>query len=104
MSNTWWLALLLLGVWYWWDTLRTKEAARLSGLHACQQAGVQFLDDTVQRKRLWLRRNQQGRLQLCRLYFFEFTSDGAQRYEGRIVVLGKQVQEVDMDAYRITTD
>jgi len=38
---------------------------------------------------------------LCRLFFFEFSSDGAQRYQGRIVLLGKQVREIEMDAYRI---
>jgi hypothetical protein len=62
---------------------------------------VQFLDDTVALKKLWLRRAEDGRLQLCRIFFFEFTSDGAYRYHGRIVLSGKQVREVAMDAYRI---
>ena len=93
--------MLLASLWYWWDTLRTKELARLAGLRACQQASVQFLDDTVERKSIWLRRNSRGSLQLCRLYFFEFSSDGAERYQGRITLLGYQVKEVEMDAYRI---
>ncbi len=93
--------LLIAGLWYWWDTLRTKEIARSAGLNACQQASVQFLDDTVERKKLWLRRNRIGSLQLCRLYFFEFSSDGAERYQGRITMLGHKVREVEMDAYRI---
>jgi hypothetical protein len=95
------LALLGMGMWYWWDTVRTQEIARSAGLRACQQASVQFLDDTVERKRQWLRRNTQGRVQLCRLYFFEFTSDGTQRYQGRIVMFGQAVREVEMDAYRM---
>lgn len=104
MTNGWWLAPLLIGLWYWWDTLRTMETARQAGYRACQQAEVQFLDETVERKRLWIRRNPQGSLQLCRLYFFEFASDGAHRYQGRIVLLGNQVSEVDMDAYRLPED
>lgn len=95
------LALLGMGMWYWWDTVRTQEIARSAGLRACQQANVQFLDDTVERKRQWLRRNAQGRVQLCRLYFFEFCSDGSERYQGRIVMFGQAVREVEMDAYRI---
>jgi len=93
--------LLVASLWYWWDTLRTKEIARLAGLNACKQASVQFLDDTVERKSIWLRRSRRGSLQLCRLYFFEFSSDGAERYQGRITMLGPKVKEVEMDAYRI---
>jgi hypothetical protein len=95
------LILLIVGLWYWWDTLRAKETARIKGLDACQRASVQFLDDTVEQKKVWLRRNRKGNLQFCRLYFFEFTSDGAERYQGRITLLGQRVKEVEMDAYRI---
>lgn len=101
MSDILWLVFLGAGLWYWWDTVRTKEIARGAGLRACRNANVQFLDDTVERKRLWLRRNTQGQVQLCRLYFFEFTSDGAERYQGRIVMFGQSLREVEMDAYRI---
>ena len=96
--------ILITGLWYWWDTLRTKEIARLAGLNACQQASVQFLDDTVELKKIWLRRNRLGSLELCRLYFFEFSSDGAERYQGRIIMLGQKVREVEMDAYRISRE
>ena len=101
MSEILWLASLGGLIWYWWDNVRTQEIAREVGLRACQQANVQFLDDTVERKRLWIRRNTQGRIQLCRLYFFEFTSDGAVRYQGRIVMFGQAPREVEMDAYRM---
>lgn len=104
MSEIVFIILLGLGSWYWWDSVRVQEIARTAGLRACQQAGVQFLDDTVVRKRQWLRRNYQGRLQFCRLYFFEFTSDGSTRYQGRVVMFGQAVREVEMDAYRITNE
>ena len=87
--------------WYWWDTMQCKEIAKTAGKHACRNSQVQFLDDTVALKKLWLRRGDNGRLQLCRIFFFEFASDGAYRYQGRIVLTGKQVREVAMDAYRI---
>jgi len=101
MSDILWLVTLGLGMWYWWDSIRTQELAREAGLRACQRANVQFLDDTVERKRQWLRRNTGGRIQICRLYFFEFTSDGSERYQGRIVMFGQALREVEMDAYRI---
>ncbi len=104
MGDVLWLAILCLGIWYWWDTVCAKEVARSASLRACQKASVQFLDDTVERKRLWLRRNSLGRVELCRLYFFEFTSDGTERYQGRIVMFGHHICEVEMDAYRIPED
>ncbi|GMR03752.1 MAG: hypothetical protein BMS9Abin22_255 [Gammaproteobacteria bacterium] len=90
-----------LSVWYWWDGIRAKEVARKAGREACSQAEVQFLDDTVEKKKAWLRRDERGHIQLCRLYFFEFTRAGERRYQGRVVLLGKRVGEVEMDAYRI---
>lgn len=89
------------GFWYWWDTMSCKEIGRLAASQACAQADLQFLDDTVGLKKIWLSRNNHGRLHFCRLFFFEFTSDGSQRYYGRIVMVGKQIKELEMDAYRI---
>ena len=101
-----WFVALFIGLtfWYWWDTLKAKEVARIAGLNACRKISVQFLDDTVAQKKLWLQRDPVGRLQICRLYQFEFTSDGTERYKGRIVVLGKIISKIEMDAYRIPTD
>ena len=104
MGDVWLFIILVGGLWYWWDTLHAKEIARLAGLQACQNAAVQFLDDTVERKKVWLRRSRKGSLQLCRLYFFEFSSDGAERYQGRITMLAQKVKEVEMDAYRIPSE
>lgn len=104
LNSILWLLLPALGIYYWWDSLRSREVASRVGRHACQQAAVQFLDETVRGRRLRLRRNSQGRLQLQRSYVFEFTSDGAQRYEGRIVLLGKRLQTVEMDIHRMPPD
>jgi len=101
MGNLVLLLLLGLGLWYWWDSLEAKEIAREAGRRACQQAELQFLDDTVIKRKAWLRRDERGRMQFCRLYFFEFTRSGEQRYLGRVVMLGKRVGEVELDAYRI---
>lgn len=95
------VSILLAATGYWWDTMQSKEAAKTAGIQACQNAQVQFLDDTVEQKKIWIRRNERGRLQFCRLFIFEFASDGAYRYQGRIVVIGKRVEEVSMDAYRL---
>jgi len=87
--------------WYWWSTMQSKELARHAGRQLCDRYDVQFLDETVELKKIWIRRNSLGRLEFCRLFFFEFATDGEKRYQGRILVLGKYVSEVEMDAYRM---
>lgn len=93
------LLLLALLVWLWRDNLGAKELARHSGKRACHEIDAQFLDDTVELKKLWLTRGPKGSVQICRLYFFDYSSDGNQRTQGRIVMLGHRVWEVQMDAY-----
>ena len=81
--------------------MQCREIARRSGKQACSNADVQFLDDTVSQVKMWLRRAPTGRIELCRIYVFEFASDGEHRYQGRIVLIGKLVAEIDMDVYRL---
>ncbi|MCK7574719.1 MAG: DUF3301 domain-containing protein [Chromatiales bacterium] len=61
-----------IGLWFWRDSLGAREQARAASSRACQQSGVQLLDDTVALERLWWRRDRDGRLKLERLYVFEF--------------------------------
>jgi hypothetical protein len=77
---------------FWYDALRAKERARAVCLRACQQQGLQLLDDTVTLDKLWVRRGAEGWLLFERRYLFEFTDTGAQRHEGLVVMLGTQVQ------------
>ena len=85
--------LLLVIIAYWWDTSRTNEIAMQSCRRICQSAGVQLLDATVSRQRVWLRRHPQGGVQICRLYSFEYSQDSENRQFGYIVLLGHQVVE-----------
>lgn len=94
-----WLLLIALLVGYWYNAMRVTEMARHAGRQACAQVGVTFLDDSVIMNKLRLRRNAWGQIRLYREFCFEFTSDGSRRHRGRIVILGKQLQDVQLDAY-----
>ena len=87
------IGLLLAVVAYWWDTTRTNEIALQNCRRICQSSGVQLLDATVSRQRVWLRRHPQGGVQICRLYSFEYSHDSEHRQFGYIVLLGHQVVE-----------
>ncbi|NQZ53557.1 MAG: DUF3301 domain-containing protein [Piscirickettsiaceae bacterium] len=95
--------LVLFGLaWFWWDNRGVAERAIQAARRSCDQAGVTFLNDTVGWKKIRLKRNRHGRMNIERTYFFEFASDMQQRYTGEIIMLGQQVNRVSLEAYRIT--
>ncbi|MFO1422522.1 MAG: DUF3301 domain-containing protein [Candidatus Competibacteraceae bacterium] len=85
------------GLWFWRDSLGAREQARAASSRACQQSGVQLLDDTVALDRLWWRRDRDGRLRLERLYLFEFTDTGQVRRTGSVLLVGWRVEVLDME-------
>lgn len=96
------LLVLVAGFLYWWSASRGKELARVVGRRACEAEGVQFLDDTVVLVRMRLQRTESGSRAIYREYQFEFASDGGHRYGGEIVLLGKTLQRVTLEPYRIS--
>jgi hypothetical protein len=100
ISLTLLLLLAALG-WFWLDSIRTLEIARKAGKRICEDANVQFLDDTVAGIALALVRDQSGRRVLRRTYRFEFSDTGNSRLEGHLVVLGNRIESVVMEPYRM---
>ncbi len=86
-----------IGLWFWRDSLGAREQARAASSRACQQSGVQLLDDTVALERLWWRRDRDGRLKLERLYVFEFTDTGLNRRVGSVLLVGWRVEVLHME-------
>jgi hypothetical protein len=97
------LFLLLLAAlgWFWFDSLRALEIARNAGKRACDNANVQFLDDTVAGIALALVRDKSGRRMLRRTYRFEFSETGNTRLEGQLIVLGDRIESVTMEPYQM---
>jgi hypothetical protein len=96
------LAVLLFGLaaaWLWSDSLGVRERAIQAGRDACRRYGVQLLDETVAIARLWPARNTDGRLRLRRTYTFEFSDTGNNRRHGAIVMLGRQVEDLQLEPY-----
>ena len=94
------LVLAALG-WFWLDSIRTLEIARKAGKRICEQADMQFLDDTVAGISIALARDQSGRRVLRRTYRFEFSDTGDSRLEGQLIVLGDRIESVVMEPYRM---
>jgi hypothetical protein len=93
MQEILFILIVLAVIGYWWDTMVTNELALRACGRLCQQEQVQLLDATVMRQRIWLRWVASGRVQICRLYSFEYSEDNATRQNGYVVMLGHQVAE-----------
>ena len=88
------------GLAFWIDSLRARERALAAGRSACGRYGVQLLDETVQFAKLRLARDEAGRLRLRRTYTFEFSDTGDNRRHGAIVMLGADLQDMQLEPYR----
>jgi hypothetical protein len=89
------------GIFLWLDSLRARENAVRAGRAACMRYDLQFLDDTVSFTRIRLGRDEDGQLRLARTYTFEFSDTGNNRRQGAIVMLGGELQDVQLEPYPI---
>lgn len=92
------LCFALIG-WLWWDSQQCRMIATQAAIAACNKENLQFLDGTVHLRKYWPIRTSKYALQLCRLYFFEYSDDGSHRSAGRLVLIGQKIFEVKINAY-----
>jgi hypothetical protein len=95
------IVLIAAGIFFWLDSLRARERALSAGRAACQRYELQFLDDTVSVSRVRLGRDEEGQLRIARTYTFEFSDTGNNRRQGAIVMLGAELQDLQLDPFRI---
>jgi hypothetical protein len=96
------IAVALLVAALFFDGLRVREAAIRIAKEACRAHGLQFLDYTVQGARTRFARDAQGHTRLRRTYLFEFSDDGIGRRAGSVVMLGAQLESLQLEPYRLS--
>ncbi len=84
-------------VFYWSDSMRTRELLLRKCRHECRQINAQLLDETVIIERQWLTRTLKGSVCIGRAYSFEFSLNGADRYNGTAVIIGKRIEYLRLD-------
>ncbi len=95
------IAILLLIYLYWSTSMQAREIALNATLRQCKKLDLQLLDQCVALRGFWFKRNHQGKMCAWRSYTFEFSSTGEERYHGLIILLGHQIQSIQMQPYRI---
>ncbi|HSC47812.1 MAG TPA: DUF3301 domain-containing protein [Gammaproteobacteria bacterium] len=100
-DGTWLASLLLLavagGVWFWNDSLRSREQMLATCARLCRELRIQFLDETVSLMSLRLGRSAAGWPEFTRVYLFEFSGTGQDRWQGRATLAGRRVLSVQFD-------
>ncbi len=99
MSHITVISLLLFTVGFWLSALRARERALGLSRRACENHGVQLLDQTVALTRLRLAWHHEG-LRLRRTYTFEFSEEGIGRNSGRLILRGLELEQLHFDCAR----
>ena len=88
------LLMILIGtlaVLYWYTSQQCKQWAVHYARRECERHGVQLLDQTVEQIRLSMSRDARSNWRFWREFRFEYSEDGVNRYEGRLILLGQRL-------------
>jgi len=101
LSDLFWLSLLVFGGWYWLSAREIKDVALKAVKTYCKDVDVELLDESVVLRGFWFKRDKLGKMHLWRSYIFEFSSTGDDRYKGKVILLGNNIESVQLDAHRL---
>ena len=89
--------LLIIGLFValWVNGTRAHEIAVRACVKGCKERGVQLLDQTVGITSIRPKRTSGG-LRLRRIYSFDFSDQGVERYNGHITLVGYHVTEFSL--------
>ncbi len=96
--------IFVLLVLYWWRISEQKTFAIRNAKKYCKERSVQLLDQTLVFKGLRFEKVEDKYRKLCRVYEFEFSSNGEDRFKGEIILKGFNFLRVilEMDELEIT--
>lgn len=95
------IVLLLMIGFYWSEGMKAREVALRAVTTHCYKMDVSLLDEYVALNGQWLKRDETGKFKAWRSYQFEFSSTGEERYDGKVIMLGKKVLSIQLQPYRI---
>jgi hypothetical protein len=82
---------------FWNDSLRARDRMLQTCARLCRELKLQFLDETVALTSLRFARSASGWPEFIRVYSFEFSGTGQDRWTGRATLAGRRVLSVQLD-------
>lgn len=101
VSDLLWLLVISFCCYYWWLSKGIKERALVAVRRHCDKLNLQLLDQSIALRGLWLKRGSDGKVHFWRSYNFDFSSQGDDRYKGRVTLLGNRIEGFDLEPHRI---
>ncbi len=101
LTDLLWLAAIIVPVFVWRNGQSVKQHVRLAMKQYCRAEEVMLLDDSIVLQQFRFKGIERGRLQVQRRFGFEFTSTGEERYDGWVEMLGRRIEHVELEPYRI---
>jgi hypothetical protein len=94
-----WFALLAVIVSHWWRSRDAKAFALHYAARRCRELNLQLLDQSIVLRKIRLKPGDGGLLQWHRLYNFEFSSTGVERYPGSLQMAGNRLLSIELAAH-----
>jgi len=92
------LAIIIVIILIWFESLRVRESVTRMCRELCEKSDLQLLDQTVSLASISLRRSVSRRTFLHRIYHFEVSSNGSDRFAGYVSLAGRTVEAVQIDS------
>jgi hypothetical protein len=94
----------ILLILYWWRISGQKNHALNKARQHCKNSSLQLLDQTLMFIKHRIETDGRGKKYLCRVYEFDFSTDGEERYKGEIMLAGFSVIRIvlEMDHLEVT--
>jgi len=87
--------------WYWLRARELKDHILKYAARHCDELSLKLLDESVVLKELKPHKSSRGGLCIKRRYVFDFTSTGEDRYQGEIVIIGRQIEHITLETHRV---
>ena len=88
------IILLVMLIMLWYEILKTRELVIKRCQHVCEEAELQFLDETVAVISVKFRIGGNNRLELRRTYQFEYSKNGADRFKAYVDLTNNRITSV----------
>jgi hypothetical protein len=98
MSSLALLAVIGLLVWFWLESLKSRDIAIQVARNSCRQQELQLLDGTVSLQTLRPYYRSRDDYGLKRTYTFDYSGDGVSRQTGCVVLYNTRVVSIILEA------
>lgn len=98
------IVIIILATAWWWRIHGQRDYALKCIKAHCQKLNLTLLDGYAALKKITLKKDNNGKLRLARVYSFEFTVTGEQRYTGYITLFGYAIGHIELPPYSFIHD